>query len=191
MFGQKDYKRLFAYSSVENMGVVAVGIGVGGVATYGALLHAMCHSLCKAGLFFLAGNVLRSFGSTTAADVRGVFGRLPVTGALLAVLFLALGGSPPFGPFVSELLIFRATLDRSLWLGVLFVTLLALAFLGMASVLFPMLHGQAQPGDRTRGDAPLTILTPVMTAVGALVLGVHVPPFLKDILRHAAQSVGG
>ncbi|MGC3995995.1 MAG: proton-conducting transporter membrane subunit, partial [Anaeromyxobacter sp.] len=102
MVRQRDYKRLLAYSSVENMGVLAVGVGVGGLAAQGALLHAVNHSLAKAGLFLLAGNVLKAFGTTVAADVRGVGRRLPVTGALMLLLALAVGGLPPFGPFMSE-----------------------------------------------------------------------------------------
>src|SRR5439155_11707673 len=83
MVGQRDYKRLFAYSSIENMGIIAVGVGLGGAASYAALFHALGHSLCKAGLFFSAGNLLRAFGSTAARDVRGALRRLPATGILL------------------------------------------------------------------------------------------------------------
>ena len=161
MIAQRDYKRLFAYSSIENMGVIAAGMGLGGGAAYGALLHAVNHSLCKAGLFFLAGNILREFGTTAAAEARGVLRRLPVTGALLTALFLAIGGTPPFGPFVSEFLIFKAGIggpapwtggDPAPWVGVVFLALLAVAFLGMAGVLLPMLQGD--PGVRAAGAPP-------------------------------------
>lgn len=82
MIHQRDCKRLFAYSSVENMGVIAAGVGLGGAATYGALLHAVNHSLAKGALFLLAGNLLRHFGTTDASTIRGVLRRLPWTGVL-------------------------------------------------------------------------------------------------------------
>ena len=94
LLGQRDYKRLLAYSSVENMGVIAIGLGIAGSATYGALLHVVNHSLGKAALFLLSGNVLRAYGSTAAADVRGVRRRLPVSAALLTAAAFAIGGSP-------------------------------------------------------------------------------------------------
>src|SRR5690606_4553054 len=142
MIGQRDYKRLFAYSSVENMGILAVGVGLGGAATFGAMLHALNHSLGKAALFLLAGNVLRAYGTTTAGEVQGVLRRLPLSGVLLTVAFLAIGGAPPFGPFMSELVIFQSAVRGSeIGLGILFIALLAVAFLGMAGVLLPMLQG--------------------------------------------------
>jgi hydrogenase-4 component F len=192
LIGQGDYKRLFAYSSIENMGIMAIGVGLGGAASYGAMFHAVNHSLCKAGLFFLAGNVLRSYGTTSARGVRGVFQRIPVTGVLMAALLLAIGGAPPFGPFWSEFLIFQTAIrGPHAWLGIVFVALLAVAFLGMAGALFPMLQGtSAEPGARRREPA-LSVLTPLAMACGALVLGVFLPPFLSDALTRAASALGG
>jgi hydrogenase-4 component F len=193
MVRQADYKRLFAYSSIENMGIIAAGVGLGGGATYGALLHAVNHSLCKAGLFFLAGNVLREFGTTSSAQVKGVLRRLPLSGALMTALFLAIGGIPPFGPFFSELVVFQGAIAASPWLGALFATLLAVAFLGMAGVLLPML--QAGPsiggaGPRSR-EALLAWATPAGMAVGALSLGLWMPRSLERALHEAAAILGG
>ncbi|HYD39649.1 MAG TPA: proton-conducting transporter membrane subunit [Anaeromyxobacter sp.] len=196
MVKQRDYKRLLAYSSVENMGVLAVGVGVGGTAAFGALLHAVNHSLAKAGLFLLAGNVLRAYGTTAAGEVRGVRRRLPATGALLLLLALAIGGLPPFGPFMSEFLVFEAALrGPTPWLGVAFAGLLAVAFLGLAGVLVPMLQpGAAAPGGdgapRAR-ERLLSVLSPALVAGAVLVLGLGLPPFLKELLGAAASSIGG
>jgi hydrogenase-4 component F len=192
LVGQADYKRLFAYSSIENMGILAVGVGLGGAATYGAMLHTVNHSICKAGLFFLAGNVLRTFGTTSARDVRGVLARLPATGVLLAALLLAIGGAPPFGPFWSELLIFQSAMGGAHpALGVLFLVLLATAFLGMAGVLLPMLQGRSSaPGERPRESA-LSLVSPIAMVGAALVLGVALPRFLSDALHSAARVLGG
>jgi hydrogenase-4 component F len=201
MVNQRDYKRLLAYSSVENMGVLAVGVGLGGSAAYGALLHSVNHSLAKTALFLLAGNVLAAYGTTAAGEVRGVRARLPVTGFLLLAMALAIGGLPPFGPFMSEFMVFQAAIrGPTPWLGVLLAALLAIAFLGMAGVLFPML----QPGPR-RVNAPepepepelrtkeklLSVLSPALVACAVLALGVHLPPFLARLLGEAAARIGG
>ncbi|HYB12888.1 MAG TPA: proton-conducting transporter membrane subunit [Myxococcota bacterium] len=192
MVSQRDYKRLLAYSSIENMGIMAVGMGLGGAASYGALLHAVNHSLCKAGLFLLAGNVLRVFGTTKAREVRGVLGRLPATGVLLLALLLAIGGAPPFGPFWSEFLIFQSALDGAhAWLGILFVSLLAVAFLGMAGVLLPMLSGGLGNLDERSAEHRLSVLPPLVLASAALLMGVYIPPALAEALRQAAGVVGG
>jgi len=192
MVGQRDYKRLFAYSSVENMGVLAVGVGLGGAATFGAMLHAVNHSLCKGALFLLAGNVLRAYGTTTAADVRGVLRRLPFTGVLLTAGFLAIGGAPPFGPFMSEFVIFQsATQGSQLVLAVLFIVLLAIAFLGMANVLLPMLQGEA-PADSPPSHEPiLSLVTPLVLCIAVLILGVYIPQPLSDVLHQTAELFGG
>jgi hydrogenase-4 component F len=192
LIGQGDYKRLFAYSSIENMGILAIGVGLGGAASYGAMLHAVNHSLCKAGLFFVAGNVLRAYGTTSVREVRGVLRRLPATGVLLTALFLAIGGVPPFGPFWSEFLIFQAAIHGPHpGLGLLFLALVAVAFLGMAGVLFPMLQGTSPEGEAGRREPALSIVTPLAMAVGVLILGVSLPPFLSAALARAASALGG
>ncbi len=190
--GQRDYKRLLAYSSVENMGIIAAGIGVGGAATFGAMLHAVNHSLTKAGLFFLAGNLLQTYGTTRAAEVRGAARRLPMTGALLVLAMLAIGGSPPFGPFVSEYLIFVKAFEANGWLGGLFAALLAIAFLGMAGVLLPMAQGKPADDGQKPEREPLSSIAPSLALLAAvLVLGVWIPPFLSDLLKQAAGLLGG
>jgi len=186
LLGQRDYKRLLAYSSVENMGVIAIGLGLAGPATYGALLHVINHSLGKAALFLLSGNVLRAYGSTVAADVRDVRRRLPASAALLAAAAFAIGGSPPFGPFVSELIIFLGAMRSSTpWLGVVFVLLLGVAFVGIAGTLFPMLQGgpACEPRGRERW---LTLVSPAVLVLAVLALGIYVPGGVDVLLRHAA-----
>ena len=192
MIRQTDYKRLLAYSSVENMGVVCLGLGLGGSAAYGALFQALNHSVCKAGLFLLAGNVLREFTTTRVADVRGVWRRMPLSGALLTAMLLAIGGSPPFGPFWSKFLIFRAAIGGlHPWLGVAFAALVGFAFLGMASTLLPMLQGGDPAGPRPRAEAALTTVTPLALTVVALALGISLPRALADVLHQAASTLGG
>ncbi|HWC64764.1 MAG TPA: proton-conducting transporter membrane subunit [Thermoanaerobaculia bacterium] len=192
MVGQRDYKRLFAYSSIENMGIVALGVGVGGTAAYGAVLHSINHSLCKAGLFLLAGNVLHVFGTTSAREVRGAIARIPATGVLLATLFLAIGGLPPFGPFWSEFLIFQTALrGPHPWTGVLFLVFLTIAFLGMAGTLLPMLQGAPGPRPERAPEPLLTLIAPFVLAAAVLAIGLHPPRILSDALLRAAALIGG
>ena len=161
-----DYKRLFAYSSIENMGIMAVGVGTGRRRELRAMFHAVNHSLCKAGLFFLAGNVLRAYGTTTARDVRGVFRRLAADRrALMAALLLAIGGAPPFGPFWSEFMIFQSAMRRPASRGWACSSsrLLAIAFLG---------HGGRAVARCCRGLPPSSGRAPQRAgAVGATAAG--------------------
>ncbi len=195
LIGQRDYKRLLAYSSVENMGIIAIGVGLGGAATFGALLHAVNHSIAKGGLFLVAGNLLASYGTTSAPEVRGAARRLPVSGALLVLLMLAVGGSPPFGAFISELTIFRGALAQSAWLGWGFAALIAIAFLGLAGTLLPMAQGRPtaenesgalEPRER---EAWLAVAPSIIAALLVLVLGFYVPPFLAELLEKASALV--
>ncbi|MHB8763415.1 MAG: proton-conducting transporter transmembrane domain-containing protein, partial [Deferrisomatales bacterium] len=143
ILGQADLKRMLAYSSVENYGIMAVGVGLGGVGTYGALLHAVNHSVAKVLLFLLAGNVLVLHGTRTIAALRGVAKRTPWTGALFAAGFLAIAGSPPFGPFLSEFTILRAALDgRGGGLAVLYLLLLGASFVGLTTGTLAVLQGE-------------------------------------------------
>jgi hydrogenase-4 component F len=174
------------------MGVVAIGLALGGAATYGALLHVVNHSLLKGALFLLAGNVLRAYGTTSAAAVRGVGARLPVTAVLLACGTFALGGSPPFGPFVSELVIFLAAVRGAHpWIGAGFIALLGVAFVGLAGSILPMLHGQGEARHVVRRERFLTIAPPLALAAAVLLLGFHVPAPLDTLLHRAAAALDG
>ena len=97
--GQADYKRMLAYSSVEHMGILALGVGLGGAGIFGALLQAVNHSLTKAMLFLTAGNILGVYKTKAVSGVRGALRVLPVSGALWVAGFLMITGSPPFGLF--------------------------------------------------------------------------------------------
>ncbi len=191
MLGQRDYERLFAYSSIENMGIITVGIGFGGAASNGAMLHAVNHSICKAGLFMVAGNILREFGTTDTTQIRGVWRRLPTSGFLIMALLLALGGTPPFGPFVSEWLIFQSAVGQSHpFAAAAFVVLLALCFLGMIGVVLPMLQGSSVKPEAV-AEPKLSVFAPMAMLAASLVLGLYLPTFLSHLTRFAAGAIGG
>jgi len=193
LLAQRDYKRLLAYSSVEHMGILALGLGLGGTAAFGALLHAVNHSFTKAMLFLLAGNILTVYRTKSAPEVRGVLRRIPVTGVLWLAGLLAITGSPPFGTFVSELLILRGALDQGrFWIAGLYLALLTVIFIGMAATMTRMAQGVAPqiPGATPRREESLAIGPPIALGVVALVLGIYLPPSLDAVLHRAAQALG-
>jgi len=194
ILGQADFKRMLAYSSVEHMGILALGIGLGGAGAFGMALHAVNHSLTKACLFLVAGNILAAYGTKSVAGVRGLVQRLPLSGVLWVAGFLAITGSPPFGPFLSELTILKAALDQGRGIvAVGYLALLAVIFIGMANLFMPMAQGRAdeQLERSTRGEALWATLPPAALALLVLVFGVYVPPAMSDVLHAAARSLGG
>jgi len=192
--GQADYKRMLAYSSVEHMGILALGVGLGQAATYGAMLHAVNHSLTKALLFLAAGNVLLAYGTKSADDIRGVLRSLPLSGLALLGGFFAMTGSPPFGPFLSEFIILNAAIAKgNILLAAAYLGLLAIIFLGMGAMILPMMQGEAHPAPLRHTDENSWLMAGVPLVLLALVLtlGLYVPPDVRAALIRAAQLVGG
>ncbi len=190
---QRDYKRMLAYSSVEHMGILAFGVGIGGAAVFGAVLHAINHSLAKAMLFFTAGNLLAVYRTKSVADVRGAIRVLPASGALWLVGFFAITGSPPFGTFLSEFTILKGALDHGhIVAAAIYLALLALIFIGMASIFLRMAQGAPPDGmSAPVAESILCVLPPAVFAAAVLVLGVYVPPPVLDLLHRLAPSLGG
>jgi hydrogenase-4 component F len=190
---QADFKRLLAYSSIEHMGILSLGVGLGGVGTFGAMLHAVNHSLTKAMLFFVAGNLLRVYKTKAVADIRGAVRLLPLSGVLWVAGFLAITGSPPFGLFVSEITILKAALDagRPVVAGI-YLFSLALVFIGMSRVVLQMAQG-AKPafaeGHHYREPVSAT-LPPLALGFLVLLLGLYIPPAIHRMLWETARFLG-
>lgn len=192
ILGQTDFKRMLAFSSVEHMGVLALGLGIGGAGVYASLLHAVNHSLAKAMLFLLAGNLLAAFATKTITAVRGAGRLLPVTGALWLAGFFAISGIPPFGLFWSEWLMLRAALWSGAWLaGVLYLLFLLVVVIGMASIVVRMVQGELPPERKPLIERSLAVLPPAVLALCALLLGLYLPAFLRSALEQAAALLGG
>jgi hydrogenase-4 component F len=206
ILGQADYKRMLAYSSVEHMGVLALGVGIGGLAGFGSLLHAVNHSLAKAMLFLVAGNILAVYRTKSTRDTQGLLKVLPQSGVLWIAGFLAISGSPPFGLFVSEITILKGAIDEGHPLvAAAYLAALALVFVGMATIVLRMAYGQPQgnlfpspektgspelpPASRPR-EALWSIAPPAVLGVGVLMLGVYLPPPLAVLLHQAATALG-
>lgn len=190
MVRQRDFKRLLAYSSVEHMGILALGVGLGGPALYGALLHSINNGLTKGVLFLSAGNIHRAYGSKYTDDVRGALRVLPVSGALFLAGFFAITGAPPFGTFLSEFTIAGAALGGGRFvIGTLYLVLLAVVFLGMGLTVLRIVQGApsaaVQPAPLFRDGVGTGL--PIVVLLGlVLLLGVYVPDPVSALLRDAA-----
>jgi hydrogenase-4 component F len=175
------------------MGILILGVGLGGAATFGALLHAVNHSLAKAMLFLVAGNILTVYQSKAADDVRGVLRVLPASGILWVAGFFAITGSPPFGPFLSELTILKAVLDAGrTGVAAIYLVLLAVIFVGMIGAGLRMAQGPAE-GRWALARPPESVLAvgpPAALAAAVLILGVYVPPLLRAAIEEAAHLLG-
>lgn len=193
--GQKDFKRMLAYSSVEHMGILALGLGLGGVAAAGAFFHSMNNGLTKGVVFLSAGNIHRAYGSKTTDDVRGAARRLPISGPLFLAGFLAVTGSPPFAPFFSEFAILNGAFGGGRYLvGALLLGFLAIIFVGMGTTVLAVVQGEPPPG---APGVPLTrenwlmAAPPLVLMVLVLLLGLFLPQGLRDLFGAAAGLVGG
>ncbi len=141
MWRSRNYKRLLAWSSVEHVGIVALGVGIGGAALLGALLHLLFNSFGKTGMFFMAGNIRRSYRSREIESITGLMGRLPWSGFVWGLAFFYMAGTPPFGIFFSELFVLKGMIHGSNWLPlVLFLALLMVVFIGMGRSVLRMLQ---------------------------------------------------
>jgi hydrogenase-4 component F len=187
MIVQRDLKRLLAYSSIEHMGIVAIGIGLGGaLGFYGALLHTFNHSIAKTFLFFTAGNVQGNFGTLRMERIRGMASSLPWTGGALILGGLAISGMPPFGLFVSELVILAGAFSTAhYFIAVLMLAGISIVFGALLYHFQHMLMGK--PGDvRTRPALRASEITVMsICALCLVVLGVHIPAAFAAILRGA------
>jgi len=191
---QHDLKRLLAYSSVEHMGIVMLGIGIGTTwSIYGALLHMLNHAITKSALFYMAGVITQEYQTKNIARIRGLVSTMPVVGTLFIIGILAITGTPPFSIFISKFIIIGAAFSSGrvlLGLGVLL--LMAGIFAGMMYYCLTMAFG-TKPKYRA---ATVSIGTPALLAifisVGLMIVtGVYIPNWLSDMLTMATGIVIG
>ena len=193
VFGQIDYKRMLAYSSIEHMGILAVGIGIGGAAIQGAFFHAVNHSFLKAVLFFTAGNILRVYKTKSIKNVYGLLGVLPVSAIVWFAGFLSLTGLPPSGIFLSKWILLQAACETGhTFIAILFLLILAVIFIGMANIFVPMVLGVPPAlllSQKTR-EPVSSVIPSVVLLISIIILGLYVPPFVSDLLSKAAAALG-
>jgi len=189
---QADFKRLLAYSSVEHVGFMAIGLGLGKGALYGTVFHLFNNGLTKGVLFLTAANIHRSYNSKRSERVRGVMARLPWSGWLFMAALFAITGSPPFATFLSEFMILNSIFGEGRMVtGLAIIALFAIIFAGMASTILPILTGRAGTDldDSGYRDKLLTVAPPFILMLLAMVLGVWIPAPLQQILTAAAAML--
>lgn len=184
-----NYKRMLAYSSVEHIGLVGLGLGFGGtLGVSGALLHIANHGLAKSVVFLLAGRIRAAYGTVELSGVRGLLRALPLTGRGFMLGMLALMGLPPFGLFTSEVMIFAAGFrEGQAWAAAAALLLLVVAFGGLLRAAHAMLFGPS-PGVAPSGRWLTAV--PMAAALAALVLtGLAWPPGLAAALELATRVI--
>lgn len=191
----KNYKRMLAYSSIENMGILAIGMALGPVAYYAVVLHLIGHSLAKASFFLTSGNILELFDSKRIKSVSGIVNADSKTGWLWIASFLAICAFPTSVLFISEFLVIKAMiLQKHYVLCVLFVLLLTIILFGIGRVVIKMTFGElsedkAKLVEENKKKVSLWMYIPqVIMLVIVFVMGVYIPCYLNDIIKLAIST---
>jgi hydrogenase-4 component F len=189
LWRQRDIKRLFAYSSIEHMGITTFAFGMGGpVANFAALLHMTVHSLTKSAIFFAVGHAAQKAGSQVMDDIRGLLSISPTVGWGLMLGTLAILGLPPFGVFASEFLILTTAMKEQPWATPILIAALAVAFAAIFGRVQPMVFGEATLKRLPHQPALLPVFVHLFIV---LTLGLYIPPYLANWYREAARLIGG
>lgn len=189
MFAQKDVKRLLAYSSVENIGLIVLGFGIGGpVGILAALLQAVNHSIVKSLMFCTTGNILMKYHTRQLDKIKGMLQAVPLTSLALMLGALALVGTPPLNIFISKFTIIGAGFQNGhIWLMVFILLALAVIFAAFMKVLSSTVFGE-MPEGMEKGEVKIWGFVP-LAVLGLLivVLGVYLPPQLDTLLNQATN----
>jgi hydrogenase-4 component F len=185
---QRDIKRMFAYSSIEHMGLMTFAFGMGGpIATFAGLLHMTVHSLVKSAIFFAVGHATQNAGTQVMDEIRGLLKVSPTVGWGLMIGALAILGMPPFGVFASEFLILTTAMREHAWATPVLLLALGVAFAAMFARVQAMVFGDTQVTPFKHQPA----LVPVFIHLGlGLMLGLYIPPYLAAWYTQAAKLLG-
>ncbi|MDP2751599.1 MAG: hydrogenase 4 subunit F [Rhodocyclaceae bacterium] len=185
---QKDVKRMFAYSSIEHMGLITFAFGMGGAtANFAGLLHMTMHSLTKSAIFFAVGHAAQKCGTQIMEDIRGLIKINPVIGWGLMLGTLAILGMPPFGVFASEFMILTHAIKYFPWATPFLLIALGVAFAAIFGKVQPMVFDEAHAKPLPHAPA----ITPVFLHLGiVLMIGLYMPPYLVRWFQEAAKMMG-
>jgi hydrogenase-4 component F len=185
---QKDVKRMFAYSSIEHMGLITFAFGMGGaVANFAGLLHMTMHSLTKSAIFFAVGHATQKTGTQMMDDIRGLIRINPLIGWGLMLGTLAILGMPPFGVFASEFMILTHAMKYHPWATPVLLLALGVAFAAIFGKVQPMVFGETEAKRLPHAPA----ITPVFLHLAiVLMLGLYIPPYLTRWFQEAARMLG-
>ena len=186
---QKDVKRMFAYSSIEHMGLMTFAFGMGGpIASFAGLLHMTAHSLIKSAIFFTVGHAAQKAGTQVMDEIRGLVRVNPTVGWGLMLGTMAILGMPPFGIFASEFLILTTAMREFPWTTPFLLIALGVAFAAVFGRVLPMVFGETS----VRPLAHPPAIIPVFVHVGlGLMLGLYIPPYLNTWYQQAVRLIGG
>ncbi|MBW6470053.1 MAG: hydrogenase 4 subunit F [Methanosarcinaceae archaeon] len=188
---QSDYKRLLAYSSVEHMGIIALGFGFGGtLGIFGALLHMFNHAVTKSLMFSVAGNILQKYETKRIDEVSGVVKSMPYTGPMLVLGGLAITGSPPFSIFLSEFTILAAGFSRGYIItSVVVLLFIIMIFAGFFNHINRMAFSTPPEGVTTGDVSRLSLGAMAILMVFIIVLGVYIPHQFSDMIMQVVNIV--
>ncbi len=188
----RDIKRMFAFSTIEHMGIIMLAVGLGHTeADFGALYQIIAHALTKSFCFLAAGLVVMNTGSRKLDDIRGVIRSSPVAGAALLVGGLAISGIPPFAVFTGELSIVKAGLSTQHYLVIaLLAVFMAVGFYAVMTRVNRMVFGDPKTVTETKLPAS-AVLSLILTAVPMVALGLYLPSHLEHLLQGSARVLGG
>jgi len=186
---QKDIKRMFAYSSIEHMGLITFAFGMGGaVATFAAMLHMTVHSLTKSAIFFAVGHAVQKTGTQQMENIRGILQISPTVGWGLMLGTLAILGMPPFGVFASEFLIITTAMHDYPWTTPILLIALGIAFAAVFGKVQPIVFGETTARRLPHQPALIPVFAHLLLV---LILGLYMPRYLADWYRQAAALLGG
>lgn len=185
-----NYKRMLAYSSIENMGIIAIGIGTGGLAFYASILHLILHSFIKSSFFLTSGNIYQLYKTKNINLVIGLLKKDKITGWLWIFSFLCISGIPPFPIFISEFLMIKAMFENNLIIfAVIFILLLTIIMFGLAKVVFKMSFGESMNKEKSKYLNFTAYLPQIIIIILLLVLGVYIPDIINSLIKNAALSL--
>jgi hydrogenase-4 component F len=188
---QKDIKRMFAYSSVEHMGIMTFAFGMGGpLAAFAGLLHMTVHSLTKSAIFFTVGHAAQACGTQDMGSIRGLIQQSPTIGWGLALGTLAILGMPPFGVFTSEFLVLTTAMREHPWATPFLLLALGVAFAAIFGKVQPMVFGEMSGSPSARLPHQPALVPVFVHLAIVLMLGLYIPPYLVDWYRQAAAFIG-
>jgi len=183
MFNAKNYKRLLAYSSIENAGIIALGFSFGGLGVLGAVLHMIYHSGVKAVMFFSAGNLLLTYGSDKIDRIKNALRVIPVTSMLFILGFLIVTGTPPFGIFFSKVYILSAGIASHPYVTFFAIFFMTLVFIGFLKHVTAMFLSDSEESDLVHGEKSIWLVIPPIFFVILIVgLSFTIPPFLQTLI---------
>lgn len=187
----QNYKKLIAYASLNHAGVIAIGLGVGGEASYGVVLYLVSNAFIKAILFLTVGRISALYRTDDMREVSGLVKDLPYSGIFFMVGTFALLGFPPFGSFVGELVIISGLVSRGLMaVFVAFCVILTLTFVATGRSMFPMIWGESKKPMQWRTQ-PLRSVIPKVVFLAALVsMGLYLPRPINDLFLSVASTLG-